>query len=150
MQYILILILSLLSTVKVGFQTTFSKKTVKNSADILMFNFFVFLFSDIIFSHGLINSDYQVLVYALIGGLFTALFQLAYTEALSLGNVSLTVMIVNLGMVINVLFSYFVYDEQMSWVRIIGIILTIITFIICTDFKNGKKAENVGGWLLPV
>ncbi|MBQ8510675.1 MAG: hypothetical protein IJ493_12280 [Clostridia bacterium] len=83
LKYVLVLLLAILSTVKVGFQSEFSKKTVKNTADVLMFNFFVFLFSGIIFSYGLIGADKAVLIYAAIGALFTALFQLSYTEALS-------------------------------------------------------------------
>ena len=142
MQYLLILLLCVLATVKVGFQSAFSKKSVKNKADILVFNFFVFLFSGILFSSGIINSSLAVYAYAFVGAFFTVLFQLTYTEALSLGNVSLTVLIVNLGMVLNVIFSYLVYKEPMTWIRFIGIVLTIITFVICTDFKNSKPTEK--------
>lgn len=142
MKYILVLVLAILSTVKLGFQSKFSKKQVKKPADVLIFNFFVFLFSGIIFSYGLIGADKEVLLYGLAGAFFTALFQLSYTQALSIGNVSLTVMIVNLGIVLNVLISYLFYKEPLSWLRVIGIILTVITFVICTDFKKSQKAEK--------
>lgn len=108
----------------------------------MVFNFFVFLFSGILFSGGIVNSSPVVYGYAFVGALFTVLFQLTYTEALSLGNVSLSVLIVNLGMVINVIFSYFVYKEPMSWFRVVGIVLTLIAFVCCTDFKNGKPTEK--------
>ena len=142
MQYLLIFLLSVLAALKVSFHGAFSKKTVKNKADILVFNFFVFLFSGILFSGGIVNSSPVVYGYAFVGALFTVLFQLTYTEALSLGNVSLSVLIVNLGMVINVIFSYFVYKEPMSWFRVVGIVLTLIAFVCCTDFKNGKPTEK--------
>lgn len=142
MQYFLILLLSILSTVKISFQSAFSKNSVKNKADILVFNFLVFLFSGILFSVGIVNSSPAVYGYAFFGALFTVLFQLTYTEALSMGNVSLTVLIVNLGMVLNVIFSYFVYKEPMSWIRFIGVALTLVTFVICTDFKKGKPTEK--------
>lgn len=64
MQYFLILLLSILSTVKISFQSAFSKKSVKNKADILVFNFLVFLFSGILFSVGIVNSSPAVYGYA--------------------------------------------------------------------------------------
>ena len=146
MKYLLILTLAILATIKASVQGEFSKKMVKNTADVLIYNFLVFLFSGIIFSYRLVSSDIEVWVFASLGAFFTVLFQLLYTKALSIGTVSLTVMIVNLGLVINVLFSYFVYNEALSWVRGVGIILTIITFVVCVDFKNPKKAEKK--WLI--
>lgn len=146
LKYILVMILAILSTIKSGVQSEFSKKSVKNSADALVFNLLVFLFSGMIFSYSIISSDIEVLIYATFGAFFNVLFQLLYTKALSVGNVSLTVMIVNLGIVINVLISYFVYNEPISWIRGVGTILTLITLVICIDFKHPKKAEKK--WLV--
>ncbi len=142
MQYLLIFLLSILASVKISFQSAFSKKTVKNTADILVFNFFVFLFSGLLFSIGIITVSPTVLGYAFFGAFFTVLFQLTYTKALSMGNVSLTTMIVNMGMVINVIISYLAYNEPMSWIRFLGIVLTLMTFVICTDFRNSKPSEK--------
>lgn len=41
MNYVPVLILAVLSTIKVSFQSRFSKTTVKNTADILIFNLYV-------------------------------------------------------------------------------------------------------------
>ena len=78
------LILAILSTVKLGFQSKFSKKQVKKPADVLIFNFFVFLFSGIIFSYGLIGADKAVLLYGLAGAFFTALLPKHFQSVLFL------------------------------------------------------------------
>ncbi|MBE6688295.1 MAG: DMT family transporter [Ruminococcaceae bacterium] len=147
MEYILVILLGVLSSSKMSFQTAFSKKNVKNSADALCFNIFVFIFSALLFLPRVFGCSPTVWLYALAGAVCTVAFQLLYTKALSIGNVSLTVLIVNFSMVVCVIISYFVFDEPISLIRFIAIILTILSFIICNG--GGKQSQgNRGKWLM--
>lgn len=140
--YLIILVLSVLSTLKVSFQGAFSKHSVRNTADAIAFNGLVFAVSAILFLYRIPGCSRGVWIYAAFGAGFTVLFQLFYAKALSVGNVSLTALIVNFNMLINVMVSYFVYHEPMSAARLLGVILTVLSFLVCTEFKGGKRSEK--------
>ncbi len=147
MKYLLVFILCLLATSKMSIQGAFGKKFVINTADAICFNGLIFLFSAIVFSYAIIGCPWQVWVYAALGAVCSVLYQITYIKALAIGNVSLTVLIVNLGLVINVLFSYFFYGDSISPLRFVGILLTIGTFFLSVDFK-GNTARKGGNWIL--
>lgn len=145
MDYVLILFMSIFASAKMSFQTAFSKKNVKNSTDALCFNIFVFMIVAAIFLPKIFGCSPAVWLYATIDAIFTVAFQLTYTMALSNGNVSLTVLIVNLGMVINILISFLFFGEPISVIRLIAIVMTVISLVICS---GAKKTDSGGGkWL---
>ena len=146
MKYLIILLMCILATSKMSFQSAFGKKSVRNTADAVAFNGLVFVFSALLFSYKIPGCSLPVWAYASIGGAFSVLFQLAYTKALAMGNVSLTVLIVNFQMVITVLVSYFMYGDDISGLRLLGILLTIVSFFICTDFKESQAPQKK--WLI--
>lgn len=146
MDYLLITILCALATSKVVAQGAFARKNVKSVSDSTLFNGFVFVFSALIFVWRAIGASPMILPFAVGFGVFSVIFQICYTAALTQGNISLTVLIVNMSMIIPVCVSYFVFDEKLSPLRILGIILTVITFFIVTEFKGGKKSSK--RWLL--
>ncbi len=146
MDYILILLLSILGTAKMSFQSAFSKKTVRNSTDALCFNIFVFMTVSVLFLPRVFGCSSAVWLYAFLSGVFAVAYQLFYTKALSIGNVSITVLIANFGMVINVLISYLFFDESISFIRVVAIVMTVISFIICSDVK--KKENSEIKWLI--
>lgn len=146
MEYIIIFTLCVLSTLKVSFQGSFSKQTIKTTSDAVFFNGMTFLVSAVLFAYRLADCEAAVWIYASFGATFTVMFQLFYAKALSVGNVSLTVLIVNLSMVINVMVSYFAYGEPMSVLRFSGLILTVAAFLLCTEFKS-EKAYTVK-WMI--
>lgn len=145
MEYIIVLLLSVLATAKVAFQTAFGKKTVKNSTDALYFNIYIFIVAAILFLPKVFGCSSQIWLYAIVDAIFTIGYQLFYTKALSVGNVSLTVLTVNFSMVINVLASHLFFDESVSFVRFIAIGLTIVSFIICNYKDKKEKGERM--WL---
>ncbi|MBR5153068.1 MAG: EamA family transporter [Clostridia bacterium] len=145
MKYLVIVVLCMMSTGKMCLQSGFGKERVNNTADTLVFNGLLCFFSALFVSNRLIGCSSMVWVYATFGAISTVLFQMFYMKALTCGNVSLTVLITNFSMVINVLFSYLCYKEPLSWIRLMGIVLTLIAFVLCTEFKSGKTAEK--GWL---
>ena len=146
MEYILVLILSIAGTAKMSFQSAFGKKNVVNSTDALCFNIFVFITVSVIFIPKVIGCSEMVWTYAVISGIFAVCYQIFYTIALSIGNVSLTVLIVNFGMVINVLVSYLFFNDSISLVRLTGIIMTVVSFIICSE--NVNKESTARKWFI--
>ncbi len=146
MKYLIVLILCSLATSKMSLQSAFGKKSVKNTADAFCFNAISFLFTAIVFINEIFDCPWQVWVYAALGAICAVIYQMTYTKALAMGNVSLTVLIVNLSLVINVLVSYLFYGDGLSPVRLTGILLTIVTFFLCIELKDGaNKSEK--NWL---
>lgn len=148
MKYLIVFVLCTLATAKMSLQSAFGKKSVKNTADALCFNALIFIFSGIVFLYKVVGCPAPVWIYAALGAVASVAFQLTYTRALAAGNVSLTVLIVNLALVINVLVSYLFYGDDISVVRLVGIILTVLAFILCTDFKGGENSKQRKKWLL--
>ncbi len=147
MQYAIVALLCSLATAKVTLQSNFSKKHVNNIADATFFNGLVFVFSALLFAVNIPGTPLGVWLYAAAFAVFTVMFQLSYTEALKYGSVSITVMMTNLSMIIPTLFSFFAYGESLSPLRAIGIVLTLLTFVIGTRFSsNEDKAKKQ--WLI--
>ncbi len=146
MEYLIIFMMCLLATSKMTFQSAFSKHSVKNSTDAVVFNIFVFITSALLFLPNVFDCPPPIWIYAVVEAAFTLLYQFFYTTALSVGNVSITVLIVNFSMVLNVLISYIFYNEPISLLRFCGIILTIISFVISNKNYNTKGIQKK--WLL--
>lgn len=139
---LLIFICCLLATGKVTTQSAFSKRHVKNFPDVVFFIGLTFAISALIFLPDLVGASPIVWLYGAAFGLSSMAFQLSYTRALSMGNVSITVMLANLAMIFNVVLSIVAFDDPLTPARLIGILLTIAVFIINTDFKTKSKVEK--------
>jgi drug/metabolite transporter (DMT)-like permease len=139
MDFLVIATLCSLATAKVSLQSHFSKKNLITSSDALFFNALIFLTSSILFLSNIPGTSVQIWLYSFSFALFTVTFQLSYTKALSIGNVSLTVMLVNLSMLFPVTVSAVVYQEPLSLTRLLGILLTVISFVFCIELKSKKS-----------
>ena len=135
MHLFIIILLCILATAKVTLQSRFGKKILSTKWDGIIFNAVVFFTATILFCSDIPDASIETWIFASAFALFTVIFQLTYTNALSLGNVSLTVMVVNLSMIFPVLTSVIIYHEHLTPARIIGILLTIASFILCVDAK---------------
>lgn len=145
MNYIFIFILSILATAKMSFQSAFSKKSIVNLTDAVCFNIFVFIISALFFLPKVFDCSSAVWLYASLSAVATVAFQLSYTKALSIGNVSMTVFTVNCSMVINALVSFLFFGEPVSFVRLIAIGMTVVAFFVCNDV--GKTDVIKKEWL---
>ena len=145
MEYLLVFLCCVLATGKVTIQSAFSKRSVKNFPDVVFFIGLTFTVSALIFSPDMIGASPEVWLYATAFGLSSMVFQLSYTRALSMGNVSITVMMANLAMVFTVLLSAIGFHDPISLPRLIGIVLTVAVFIVNTDFKTKNKVKK--SWL---
>ena len=146
MELIIILVLSTLATTKVTLQTRFGKSYLSTGADTAFFNALVFLTATLLFLADIFIASPQTWFFAFLFGAFTVGFQLLYTKALSIGNVSMTVLMVNLSMLFPTLVSAIVYKEPIGLVKGIGIVLTVIAFLLSTNLKSKKSIS--GKWFL--
>ena len=113
---------------------------MKNIADGVLFNGLIFLFSALLFAKNAAVEHWSIAAFGATFGILTVVFQLSYIKAMSLGNVSLTVMMVNLSMIIPIALWIAVYGEKLTPLRILGIILTVVAIVISID--RGQKSNH--------
>ena len=146
MDFLIILLLCSLATSKVTLQSRFGKRKSATASDNILFNATVFLTASLLFCLDIPKASAGTWGFASVFALFTVAFQLFYTKALSVGNVSLTVMIVNLSMIFPSFVSVIFYNESLTAMRLLGILFTILSFVLAVDFKiKGKLSHS---WLL--
>ena len=136
MNLIIILCLCIIATSKVTIQGFFSKKNIVSVSDGIFFNGLIFFFSALIFLRYAFPFNKPVLLFGAVFGFLTVLFQLSYIGAMSCGNVSITVMLVNFSMIIPIAVSVIIYNEKLTVLRIFGIILIALAFVLSTGGKN--------------
>lgn len=146
MNLIIIFCLCIIATSKVTVQGFFSKKHIKTVADAIFFNGLIFLFSSLIFLKYAFPINAPVFLFGAVFGFLTVLFQLSYIKAMSCGNVSITVMLVNFSMIIPITVSVLFYDEKVTVLRFLGILLTALAFILSTGAKKEDLCSEK--WLL--
>lgn len=146
MHWLIILLLGVLATVKVSAQSRFGRTTIKNGSDTVFFNCVLFLFTAVIFFFDAVGASGLTVLFAVGLGLIEISYQYFYINSLSLGSVSLTVLIVNLFNVIPIILSALMFGDDISPLRIAGITLTLVSFAVCTDFSF--KAQNSKKWFL--
>ena len=136
MNLIIILCLCIIATSKVTIQGFFSKKNITSVLDGIFFNGLIFFFSALIFLRYAFPFNKPVLLFGAVFGFLTVLFQLSYINAMSCGNVSITVMLVNFSMIIPIAVSVIIYNEKLTVLRICGILLIVLAFVLSTGGKN--------------
>lgn len=146
MQYVIVILLGFLATSKVGFQSAFGRENVKNSTDALAFNVFIFLTAALLFIPRIFGCSYAVWLYALVAGIFTVSYQVFYTKALSLGNISLTVLMVNSSVLVLTLFSWLFFGEPISIIRFVAIVMMVASLVICNATSKIESTERK--WLI--
>ena len=138
MKYLLVLTTASLATMKVSFQSAFAKKGVRSSADGIFFNMLIFAASALLFLPYLFKASGAVLLCGAIYAVCNVSFQLTYTRALAAGNVSVAVMFANFGMLVPILLSCILYGDRPSGLRIAGIALTAMAFLVTVKRGNSK------------
>ena len=134
----IIIILIVLATSKVTLQGVCSRKYITNFSDSICFNGIIYFFASLVFVFALKCSP-QVIPFAFTFGVLTVLFQLFYIQAMSCGNLSLTVLIVNSGMIIPIIVSAVFFKEQFGVFRIAGIITILFSLSLSVNKKTVKS-----------
>jgi len=124
---------------KVSFQSLLAKRGTLTANDNVFLNMLIFLAAALLFSPYLFAASAVVWLYAAAYALCNVVFQIAYTCALSRGNVSTTVMFANFGMVMPIAVSCLAYGDSPSTLRMIGICLIACVFILNTQQDRSRK-----------
>ncbi|MBR4867292.1 MAG: hypothetical protein IKU11_11415 [Clostridia bacterium] len=136
----------ILASSKAMIQSRFAKSMTKTPVDALVFNGIVFVVTAMFGTPALFRGiDLPTLVAGGIFGLASVCFQLFYVESFITGPVSMTVLVVNSGMMIPILVSHFLYNEALTLNRIIGIIITLFAFYFACG--RGQEEKVNGKWL---
>ena len=133
MAALFIVSLCVLAVTKVTLQGAFAKKNVVNDLDGTLFNGTIFLVVALIFSYKLFSLDAHLMLYGTVFGVVTVFFQLFYIRSFAYGDISISVMTVNLAMIAPIIFSLIAYGEKLTVVRGIGIALSIFAIVIGTE-----------------
>ena len=144
MQYLLILFACTIATAKMLVHRQFGKNNVKTLADAALFYFGIFLVSSLLFCYRMPSATAVCWLYAALFGLFSAVFQLFYTRALATGPISLVGLLINLAMLIPVVFSAIAYNEPITPLCAVGILLILVSFALCVERGSGKRPAGKG------
>lgn len=149
LQFGVICILVVLGCTKVTLQGQVSRRFIRNTSDSILFNAELFaviaLVMALLFPMGAIGWD--GILMAAIMALGTVLFQSFYSMALSVGPVSLTVLIGNFALLIVTVFSVIVYHESVYLSQLIGIVFLVLAMLLGVK-KDSEKRGVTGKWLL--
>lgn len=143
---LLIILLCILAASKVTIQGFFAKKNVKTLPDAIFFNGIIFLASGLLFLKDSVGCSVTTAIFGAVFGILTVMFQATYIEALSCGNVSLTVMIVNMSMIIPIAVSVIFYNEKLTVFKTVGTALIILALIISVE-RDGTEKGVSKKWL---
>ena len=83
----------------------------------------------------------------LVFGLVTAGQSIVLLNAYNKGPMSYTQVLVTLSSVIPALSGYFIWDESISVVQIMGIVFMIVSFVFFADFSGKEKGASVA-WFI--
>ena len=139
MQFLFILICSIMSCIKVTTQGYIAKENVRNTKDSVFANCVVFAFTAIIFSVSLRNKfDWNIIYYALFFGIFSSSFQIFYALALEAGPFSATCMTINFSMIVPIIFSLIFLGEKLTVAKVIGMSLCLFALFL-NSRSDGRK-----------
>ena len=82
----------------------------------------------------------------LIIGIFTQIAQVLMTRALHEGSAGLITPFQYLGAIYAALVGFFIFDERLSWIVYVGIVLILIGVVVnavLRSYKNGKQKRAV-------
>ncbi len=144
MTFLIILALCLLAATKVLTQSRFAKKNTKGIADSAMFNALVFATMGMLALSlsKLSEMNSSLIIGAACFGFFNVSFQIMYQIALSCGPTSITALIASLASTVPLIVSAVVYNEPMTALNVVGVVLIIITLVMNADIKKDLGAEK--------
>lgn len=142
MKWLYLSILPILSTFKINAQGYFSKGKLKTTADYIKFNGFMHFFAAISLIVFTVRElpCYQTILYALCISIIAISFQCFYVLSFKNGAVSLSATIVNFSLTIPIVFSAIVFNEKITQLKWIGLVLAVIALILIST--NSSKNDN--------
>ena len=155
MEYLLIPLGCALASLKVTIQSKFSKSGKHTLSQNLFFTAIMFATISLMFLPTLFDGGISAttVFYAALLGSFSMLYQILYVIALSMGRMTLTVIINNFGMLVPMLVAIFFLGEDFTLLIGIGAALALTSLCLSVANKSKKgKASGKGGegavWLI--
>lgn len=145
----LLVVYAFCATSKVFFHSRYSKKYISNVFDVMLFWLPTFIFIGLLFliftlTTNVINTE--IIIYALLMGFGSFLFQLFYSLAFKSGPVGLSVFIISLQAVVMPIYNLLRFNEPFDICKIIALCLLVIAFIFNIK-KDPNKKPNVK-WII--
>ena len=146
LQFLVVLIMSLLGCAKVTLQGRASRKFFQNGADSVLFHTMLFLFVAltlvVIFPTAALT--WQGFWLSVLCALFTFCYQVFYAQALKEGPVSLTVLICSFSTFLVVLYSTIAFGETLYLSHIVGMLFLILSMLLNVKQEEKEKGKR---WL---
>ena len=147
LQFLIVLVMSLLGCTKVTLQGCASRTFFKNGADSVLFHTMLFLFVAltlvVIFPTAALT--WQGFWLSILCALFTFFYQVFYAQALKEGPVSLTVLICSFSTFLVVLYSTVAFGETLYLSHLGGMLLLILSMLLNVKTEEKEKGRR---WLL--
>ncbi len=77
-------------------------------------------------------------------GIFTQIAQILLTRALMMGKTTVIVPFQYLGAIYALLSGWFIFDEQLEWISLVGIVLILCGVVVNTIFRKTDKPNENG------
>lgn len=155
MEYLLLPVGWALASLKVTLQSKFSKSAKHTLSQNVFFTAIMFSVISLMLLPSLFDGGVSgtTVLYAALLGSFSLLYQILYVIALSMGRMTLTVIINNFGMLVPMLVSVLFLNEEFTPFIGIGAALALVSLCLTVVNKSGKgKAIKNNGesvlWLM--
>lgn len=149
-QFVFVFITAVLASTKVTLQGAACRRHIRNSQDSLLYNTMFFtsvaIFLSLTLNMGMPNSE--ILIWALIQAVGTVAFQVIYSVALTEGPISITVLIINFGVVIPTILSAVIFREHVFYSQLFGIICLLISFPLSMKESGEGEKKATKKWLI--
>lgn len=152
MRYALVVISVVSFVISTVSQKLFQQKLQKRDVSIFLF-FTVSCFLASLFSFvlsGCTIPSSQALVFGFFCGLASFIVMFGSYKAFAKGSASLAAIIINMSLSIPIIYSFFVYDEKISLIQYIGLVLMIVSIVLsgCSDKTDGNGKKQSRMWLV--
>ncbi len=148
-QLLFLVIVTSFGCLKVTIQGRCSRKYIRNTQDSILYNmmFFASVAISLAIALPLAIPNGTIIGMAAVNSLTNTAFQVLYTVALTIGPVSLTVLIINFSVLIPTALSVFALGDKLFFTQMVGIMFLIVSMLLSVNRTEGEKKANKK-WLI--
>ena len=148
-QFLLIVLITLFASAKVTLQGRACRKYVRNTQDSVLYNilFFASVAVALCVLFPMAAPDKSTVLLAAAASIANVAYQVLYSVSLTIGPVSLTVLIVNFSVLIPTAMSFLAFGEKMYYTQLLGIAFLIISMLLSVNKTEGERKASKK-WLI--
>lgn len=148
-QFFIIVLLTVFACAKVTIQGRACRKYVRNTQDSVLYNtlFFASVAIALCVMFPMAAPEKSTVLLAAVSSIANVAFQVLYSVSLTMGPVSLTVLIVNFSVLIPTAMSFFAFGEKMYYTQLLGIAFLIVSMILSVNKTEGEQKASKK-WLI--